>query len=111
MDDVWTKPASKHDVFIAETRSYSGTLADLASLTTTNMVLHGKAKLLSAAPFQPCPALAGLQTYQAAGKRLVKVAFAVQNGRMVQAKYLRDDAERDDPAAIDAMAANVCALP
>jgi len=49
----------------------------------------------------------------------MQVAFAVQNAQMfrrifpqrVQVEYYRPPAERDDPAAIDAMAANVCIPP
>lgn len=111
MDGLWTNPRSKHDEYTAVSDRYDGTLKDLASLTTTNIVLHTHAKLESAAPFPPCPAIAGLQVFKLPGNSIAKVAFAVQNGRRVQVEYIRPAKEPDDPAAIDAMAANVCALP
>ncbi len=111
MDGLWTNPRSKHEEFTATSDRFDGTLSDLASVTTTNIVLHNKAKLVSAAPFPQCPALAGLQVFKLPNGTLAKVAFAVRNGRRVQAEYIRPAQEADDPAAIDAMAADVCVLP
>jgi hypothetical protein len=108
---LWTDPRSKQDEFRVTSEPYDGTLKDLASLTTTNLVLRTHAKLDSAAAFSPCPALAGLQGFTLPDGTLAKVAFAVRNGRRIQAEYVRSAEEPVDPAAIDALAANVCALP
>jgi len=113
-EHVWSNPHAKSDTFTIESRPYNGTLADLASLTTMNVVLRGPAKdrpkLVNAVPFTRCPAVAGLQTYKLSD-RLEEVAFAVEGSQRIQASYIRLAKEPDDPAAIDAMAANVCALP
>jgi hypothetical protein len=110
-EGLWDNPHAPHDYFTAASSPYDGTLKDLASQTTTDMVLTNKAKLVSAAPLPQCPALAGLQVFTLRGGFRAKVAFAVRDGKRIQAQYIRPAPEPDDPAAIDALAANVCALP
>lgn len=110
-DGLWSNPRSARDQFTATSVPYDGTMKDLASLTATNIVLRNKAKLVKAAPFSRCPAVAATQTFSLPGGGVMLVAFSVQNGRRVQTEYVRAGKEANDPAAIDAMAANVCALP
>lgn len=112
-DGSWVSPRSKNDVFTTSNAPFDGTLKDLASQTTTDIVLRNHATYLKGLPFARCPGEAGLQTFSAGrrGAQLLQVAFSVQNGRKMQATYLRSASEPDDPAAIDALAANVCVVP
>ena len=112
-DGLWTNRRSQHDRFTAVSAPFDGTLKDLASQITTDVVLRNRGQYIRGVPFARCPGEAGLQTFTLGKARtlFLQVAFSVQNGRRVQASYQRGADEPDDPAAIDAMAANVCVMP
>ncbi len=115
MPGLWVNPQASKQTWIAAGGPYSGTLSDLASQKTTEVILNNKAlgaKFLNGVPFSRCPAVAGLQTFALRSIHMIaEVAFAVQGSRQVTVTYQKLIGDPDDPAAIDAMAANVCALP
>jgi hypothetical protein len=99
-------------VTIAKSPNYPGTLSDLASQVTTDVVLrHKGARLLKAEPYPPCPGEAGLQTFSASagGRRTVlQVAFTQWTGTAVTASYERPAGAPVDPAAQRALQRAVC---
>lgn len=115
MPGLWVNPRSPKQTFRASGSPFSGTLSDLASQKTTEVIMNNRAlgaKFLTAAPFSRCPAVAGLQSFALRSvHQIAEVAFAVQGSRQVTVIYRRPVGDAEDPAAIDAMAANVCALP
>jgi hypothetical protein len=112
---LWVNPRASKETWIAVSGPFSGTLSDLASQETTDVILANKAlgaRFLSGVPFTRCPGEAGLQLFSLRSAKMVaEVAFAVQGSRQVTVTYQKPTGDPDDPAAIDAMAANVCALP
>ena len=102
-------------VTIVKQPGYSGTLGDLASGVTTDVVIrHKGAKLRKAEPFAPCPGEAGLQTFDLVqkGQRVVlEVAFTQWNGTAVKASYTRPASKPEDPKAADALRRAVCSSP
>jgi len=108
----WVNPKAPKQTFSVLSAPFDGTLKDLASQITTNIILTNqamRAKFVDGLPFTRCPGEAIFQTYSmAAVKSIIEVAFAVQDGKKVVAEYRRPATDKDDPAAVDAMAANVC---
>lgn len=109
----WVNPADTRETFLVSSASFDGTLKDLASQTTTDIILRRQVKYRGGVPFSRCPGEAGLQTFESAKPpaTVVEAAFSVQNNKRILAEYIRPASERDDPAAIDALAANVCVVP
>lgn len=105
---TWSNPASPAQSLTISTQSFSGTLQDLASLTTVNVVQKYRgARFSGATTFAPCPGEAGLQTFRQGGKNL-QVAFSVWSGQAITVVYSKPASLSDDKAALQAMAGNVC---
>ena len=105
-------PNSPQETFRIAAGPFDGTLKDLASQTTTDVILQQQVKYRSGVPFSPCPGEAGLQTFASVPPaKVVQAAFSVQNGRKVVAEYIRPVQKPDDAAATAALAANVCVTP
>ena len=112
-DGSWVNPADARQSFRVVAGAFDGTLKDLASQTTTDVILQRQVKYRSGVPFSRCPGEAGLQTFASAKPDgiVVQAAFSVQNGKRTVAEYARPASQKDDPAAIDALAANICVVP
>lgn len=99
-------------VSISRRPNFNGTLSDMASQVTTDVILHYKgAKLLKAQPYEPCPGEAGLQTFRVKethGSGLLEVAFTQWNGTAVTATYERPAKVPADPRAEEALRRAVC---
>ncbi|HEV2260898.1 MAG TPA: hypothetical protein VGR69_01245 [Candidatus Rubrimentiphilum sp.] len=105
---TWVNPASPMQWLTISSQPFSGTLKDLASQTTINVVLRNRsAHFTGANTFSPCPGEAGLQTFRQDGK-ILQAAFSVWNGQAVTVVYSRPASAADDKAALAAMAGNVC---
>lgn len=97
-----------------ETYTYSatpttGSLTDLASSQAVDTVEQNRgSRLVRSVPFSGCPAEAGLATYTLARGRVLEIAFSVNNGQAVVAKYERPAAVADAPAALAALRQAVC---
>lgn len=104
----WVNPQSPVQWLTISSQPFSGTLKDLASQTTINVLLRNRAAhFTGAANFSPCPGEAGLQTFRQ-GDKLLQAAFSVWNGQAVTVVYSRPASQPDDKAALAAMAGNVC---
>jgi hypothetical protein len=115
-DAVWTDPQNPREEYRSSSNPNStGTLKDLASQVTTNVVLqHKGAKFLKADPYPGCPGEAGLQTFSVpapGGEDVLRVAFTQWNGAALTASYLRPRSEADNQQALDAMTRTVCTAP
>jgi hypothetical protein len=99
-------------VTVSKSANYSGTLADMASQVSEDVLLkHRGSKLLKAEPYAPCPGEAGLQTFSVPvdGRRmLLQVAFTQWTGTAVTASYQRPAGAAPDPAAEQALQRAVC---
>lgn len=74
-----------------------------------NTVLQNPgSKMLRSVPFAPCPGEAGIATYTLSRGRVLEVAFAVENGRDVVARYERPATVGDAPEAVTALRQAVC---
>ncbi len=109
----WTTgTGASTQIYLYAKRSFGGTLQDLASQETINVLLryHG-ARLLRSEPFGPCPGAAGVATFTLEGARILERGFSVQNGQAVEVSYLRPAAAPPDAAAAAAMKGALCAAP
>jgi hypothetical protein len=104
---VWVKPDAPGETYEYLSKPFDGDTKAYASDMTLDFVLKRHAKLLKTVAFQPCPGEAGLQTY-AAGKNTILVAYAVYNGKALEAIYTRPAGTPEDPAALTAMGKSVC---
>ncbi len=86
-----------------------GTLSDLASKQAVDTVeqIHG-ARLIRSVPFGRCPGEAGLATYSLPGRRTLEIAFSINDGKAVVARYERPTSIGDSPAAKQALRQAVC---
>lgn len=99
-------------IYLYATRSFGGTLQDLASQEAVNVVLRYRgAKFHGSNPFGPCPGAAGVATFSLEGSRILERGFAAQNGKATETSYLRPAAAPPDDAVLDAMKAALCAAP
>jgi hypothetical protein len=109
----WTTGTGNNtQIYLYAKRSFGGTLQDLASQETINVLLryHG-ARLLRSDPFGPCPGAAGVAAFKLAGGRILERGFSVQNGHAVEVTYLRPASAAPDGAASQAMKGALCAAP
>lgn len=99
-------------IYLYASRSFGGTLQDLASQEAVNVLLRYRgAKFRGSEPFAPCPGAAGVATFRLEGSRVLQRGFAVQNAKAIETTYLRPAAAPVDAAATEAMKAALCAAP
>jgi hypothetical protein len=109
----WTTGTGTNtQIYLYARRSFAGTLQDLASQETINVLLRYRgARLLRSDPFGPCPGAAGVATFTLQGARVLERGFSVQNGQAVEVSYLRPASAPPDAAATAAMRGALCAAP
>jgi hypothetical protein len=109
----WTTgTGSNTQIYLYARRSFGGTLQDLASQETINVLLRYRgARFLRSDPFGSCPGAAGLATFKLQGARILERGFSVQNGHAVEVTYLRPASAPPDAAATAAMKGALCAPP
>jgi len=96
--------------YIRTTAPFNGSLKDLASQETINVILrYPGAHFVSSVPLAKCPAQAGLATFRS-HTVLIKVGFSVQGGQALTALY-EGPANAAASDAVAAMNATLCALP
>lgn len=91
---------------------FGGTLQDLASSVTIDVLLHYHgAKLAGTVPFAPCPGAAGVATFALAGAQTLEEGFTVRNDQSVRTIYARPAPLPVDPKVTDAMQSALCIAP
>lgn len=113
---VWFNPADPREEYTTTSNpNANGTLKDLASQVTTNVILrHKGAKFVKAQPYPTCPGEAGMQTFTINGPKgedILRVGFTQWNGAALTASYQRPADKPDDRRALEAMTATVCTAP
>jgi hypothetical protein len=109
----WTTGTGKStQIYLYAKRSFGGTLQDLASQESINVLLRYRgARFLRSDPFGPCPGAAGVATFKLEGARILERGFSVQNGQAIEVSYLRPASAPPDAAATAAMKSALCAAP
>jgi hypothetical protein len=109
----WTTGTGAHtQIYLYAKRSFGGTLQDLASQETINVLLRYRgATLLRSDPFGACPGAAGVATFKLEGARVLERGFSVQNAQAIEVTYLRPASVPPDAAATAAMKGALCAAP
>jgi hypothetical protein len=109
----WTTgTAANTQIYQYAKRSFGGTLQDLASQETINVLLRYRgARFLRSDPFGPCPGAAAVATFKLEGARILERGFSVQNGQAIEVTYLRPASAPPDAAATEAMKGALCAPP
>jgi len=93
-------------------RQFNGTLQDLASSVTIDVLLkHRGAKLLGSVPFAPCPGTAAVATFTLPGGATLQEGFAARDNQSVQTTYVRPSGAPADPAVTAAMQSSLCITP
>lgn len=113
---VWFSPTDPREEYTATSNpNANGTLKDLASQVTTNVILrHKGAKFVKAQPYPTCPGEAGMQTFTINGPKgedILRVGFTQWNGAALTASYQRPANKPDDRRALEAMTSTVCTAP
>jgi len=91
---------------------FGGTLQDLASAVTINVLLHQRAaRLRGSVPFAPCPGAAGVATFTLPGGQILEEGFSVSNGESVRTAYIRPAAAAADANVTAAMQSALCVAP
>jgi hypothetical protein len=93
-------------------KRYDGTLQDLASAVTIDVLLHERgAKLQRSVPFAPCPGAAGLATFTLPSGMTRQEGFTVSNGQSIRTSYIRRTGAPVDPSVTEAMQSALCIRP
>jgi hypothetical protein len=93
-------------------RQFSGTLQDLASSVTIDVLLkHRGARLQGSVPFEPCPGTAAVATFTLPGGKTLEQGFAARDNQSVQISYTRPAGTAADPAVRAAMQNSLCITP
>lgn len=113
---VWTNPSDPREEYtIKSNPNATGTLKDLASTVTTNVLLrHKGSKFVRADLFPGCEGEAGLQTFTMSGPKgrdILLVAFTQWNGAALTVSYQRPAGTPVSKQALDAMTKTVCTAP
>jgi len=95
------------------TTPFEGTLADLASTVTIDVLLHHRGARLhgSVVPFAPCPGAAGVATFTLPEGSALEAGFTLRNGQAVRTTYTRPAGSAADPNVADAMRESLCIAP
>ena len=93
-------------------RQFAGTLQDLASSVTIDVLLRNRgAKLQGSVPFAPCPGTAAVATFTLPGGKTLEQGFAARDNQSVQTAYVRPAGAAADPAVTAAMQSSLCITP
>lgn len=106
---AWASGAQKYSY---ARRPFSGTLQDLASAVTIDVLLHDRgARLKGSLPFAPCPGAAGVATFTLPGGEVLQEGFAASNGASIRTTYQRPAGVPADPNVTAAMQSALCITP
>ncbi|MBV8067742.1 MAG: hypothetical protein JO113_07175 [Candidatus Eremiobacteraeota bacterium] len=93
-------------------RPFGGTLQDLASSVTIDVLLHHRgAKLQGSVPIAACPGAAGVATFLLPSSQTLEEGFTVADKRSVRTSYLRRTGAAADPSVTAAMQKALCITP
>lgn len=93
-------------------RPFSGSLQDLASAATIDVLLHHHgSRLRGSSPFAPCPGAAGVATFALPDAQVLEEGFALRDGGSTRTTYVRPAAAAADPSVNDAMQNALCVPP
>lgn len=93
-------------------KQFNGTLQDLASAVTIDVLLRNRgAKLQASTPFAPCPGSAAVATFTVPGGKTLEEGFAARDNQSVQTTYVRPLRAPADPAVTAAMQNSLCIAP
>jgi hypothetical protein len=108
--DTWSKGAQRYSYTQI---SFSGTLQDLASAQTVNVVLRNHAaRFIKSDVFHPCPGQAAVATFALGKTQTLEQGFAeLPNDRAVLVTYVRPNGVPVDPAVTAAMQRALCVSP
>jgi hypothetical protein len=91
---------------------FSGSLQDLASAATIDVLLHHHgSRLRGSTPFAPCPGAAGVATFALPDAQVLQEGFALRDGSSIRTSYVRPAAAPADPSVNDAMQSALCTPP
>jgi hypothetical protein len=93
---------------------FGGTMQDLASSVTIDVLLHHHGARLkgSVVPFAPCPGSAAVATFTLPSGELLEEGFGMRStSESVRTSYRRPADASDDPAVLDAMRQALCLVP
>jgi hypothetical protein len=95
------------------TTPFTGTLGDLASTVTIDVLLHHRGARLrgSVVPFAPCPGAAAVATFTLPDGSTLEAGFALRNEQAVRTTYTRPTGSPADPNVADAMQKSLCIAP
>jgi len=110
---TWTTGSGANRQQYAYVRAqFGGTLQDLASAVTIDVLLHYRAaRLKESVPFPPCPGAAGVATFTLPNGLTLQDGFTVRNGQSVRTSYIRPSGQPVDPNVTDAMQSALCITP
>jgi hypothetical protein len=94
--------------YFYSTHEFAGTLSDLASRAAIDGVIRYHGKLRGTRPFEACPGVAAVVSFQLRTRQLLEIGFAVRNGQAVRVSYLRPATAARDPNVTEAMRNALC---
>jgi hypothetical protein len=109
---AWTSGGTNAQAYFYYRASFGGTLQDLASAVTINVLLHHRgARFKGSVPFTPCPGAAGVATFVLPSGETLEEGFTVRNGQEVRTTYIRPPGAPSDPNVADVMQSALCIAP
>lgn len=110
--DSWTSGGAKPQEYLYHRAKFGGTLTDLASAVTINVLIHYRgARFRNSVPFAPCQGAAGVATFILPNGSILQEGFAVSDGDSIRTTYIRPPGTAADPAAVEAMQNALCVTP
>jgi hypothetical protein len=110
--DAWTSGGTKAQQYTYHRVNFGGTLQDLASVVTINVLIHYRgARFRSSVPFAPCRGVAGVATFTLPDGAMLEEGFAVSGSTSIRTTYVRPPGAPSDPNVIEAMQNALCVTP
>jgi hypothetical protein len=109
---AWTSGGTNAQRYFYTRTTFGGTLQDLASAVTINVLLHYRgARFRGSVPFTPCPGEAGIATFLLPDGGTLEEGFSVANGQSIRTTYIRPPGTGADPNVTEAMQTALCQTP
>lgn len=110
--NAWTSGGSKPQQYFYHRAHFGGTLTDLASAVTINVLIHERgAKFRNSVPFTPCQGAAGVATFTLPNGGTLEEGFAVAGTDSIRTTYIRPAGSPADPSVVEAMQSALCVTP
>jgi hypothetical protein len=108
--DAWTTGSgASQQRFTYEKKAFSGTLQDLTSQQTIDVLLHHRgSKFQRSDVFPACPGIAAIAFFSLGNGRTLEEGYAVEDGHAVLVGYDRPSAASPDAAAVTARERALC---